>query len=89
MHEHALISDLMRQILKTAESERAMAVVGVTVWLGALSHMSAGHFAEHFERAAAGTLAEGATVDAVVSDDIHDPHASSVLLTGVEVEAEP
>jgi len=29
MHEHALISDLMRQILKTAESEKATAVVGV------------------------------------------------------------
>jgi len=89
MHEHALMADLMREILRSAEDENAKAVTGVSVWLGALSHMSAGHFAEHFEDAAAGTIAEGASVDAVVSDDIHDPRATSVLLIGIEVEALP
>ena len=64
MHEHALMSDLMRQILKTAKSEEAQAVVAVSVWLGALSHMSPDHFAEHFEQAAAGTIAEGAAIAA-------------------------
>lgn len=87
MHEHALMADLIRQVLKAAESEKAKAVVGVSVWLGALSHMSAGHFAEHFEDAAAGTIAAGAVVDTVVSNDIHDPRATSVLLAGIEVEA--
>ena len=89
MHEHALMADLMREILRAAEDENAKAVTGVSVWLGALSHMSAGHFTEHFEDAAAGTIAEGASIDAVVSDDIHDPRATSVLLTGIEVEALP
>ena len=72
-----------------AEREEAKAVTGISVWLGALSHMSPDHFAEHFEDAAAGTIAAAATIDAVVSDDIHDPRASSVLLTGIEVEAPP
>ncbi|MEJ0097201.1 MAG: hydrogenase maturation nickel metallochaperone HypA [Bauldia sp.] len=89
MHEHALMSDLMRQILKTAEAENARAVVGVSVWLGALSHMSPDHFAEHFEHAAAGTIAEGATIETATSTDIHDPHAADVLLQGIEVDTGP
>jgi len=86
MHEHALMADLMRAVLEAAEREHAKAVVGISVWLGALSHMTPAHFAEHFEDAAAGTIAEGAAIDTVVSDDIHDPRAASVLLTGIEVE---
>jgi hydrogenase nickel incorporation protein HypA/HybF len=89
MHEHGLMTDLMRRILKTAESEKAQRVVSVSVWLGALSHMSPGHFGEHFEQAAAGTIAEGAALDVATSDDIHDPHAADVLLKGVEVETGP
>ena len=89
MHEHALMADLMRQILKTAESENARAVVGISVWVGALSHMSPGHLAEHFEQVAAGTIAEGAAVETVASTDIHDPHATAVLLKGIAVETDP
>lgn len=89
MHEHALMADLMRQIIKAAEGENARRVVGVSVWLGALSHMGAEHFAEHFHDAAAGTIAEGAEIEATASDDIHDPHASDVVLRGVEVETGP
>ena len=58
----------------------------VLVWLGALSHMSAEHFREHFDRDAAGTLAAGAELDCATSDDIADPHAMDVLLKDVEVE---
>ena len=87
MHEHALIADLVREILRAAEREQAKAVTGISVWLGALNHMSPDHFAEHFEDAAVGTIAEGAEITAEVSDDIDDPRASSVLLTGIEVEA--
>jgi hydrogenase nickel incorporation protein HypA/HybF len=89
MHEHALIADLVRAVLKAAESENARAVLGISVWLGALSHMTPAHFAEHFADAAAGTIAAGAAIDATVSDDIYDPRAASVLLTGVEVEGSP
>ena len=87
MHEHALIADLVREILRAAEREQAKAVTGISVWLGALSHKRPDHFAEHFEDAAVGTIAEGAEITAEVSDDIDDPRASSVLLTGIEVEA--
>jgi len=89
MHEHALMADLMRQILATAAKEKARRVVGISVWLGALSHMSPEHFAEHFRDAAAGTIAEGAAIGAAKSDDINDPRASDVVLKDVEVETGP
>lgn len=86
MHETSLINSLLRQIDAAAAAERAERVVGVAVWLGALSHMSAEHFAEHFERAAAGTRAEGARLDVTTSDDVDHPEAQNVLLESLEVE---
>ena len=87
MHDRAVMTDLMRHILKTAEAEGARAVTGVSVRLGALSHMTPEHFREHFEESAAGTIAAGAAVKATVSNDIHDAYATGVLLEGIEVEA--
>jgi hydrogenase nickel incorporation protein HypA/HybF len=89
MHEHALMTDLMREILKQAAAENARAVTGVSVWLGSLSHMTPQHFAEHFEDAAAGTIAAGATITATTSTDIHHPHATGVVIEGIEIEAGP
>lgn len=86
MHEHGLMKGLMRQILATAATEGALRVTGVSVRLGALSHMTPGHFGEHFERVAAGTIAEGAALDIATSEDITDPLAADVVLTGVDVE---
>ncbi|NIO41581.1 MAG: hydrogenase maturation nickel metallochaperone HypA, partial [Burkholderiales bacterium] len=60
MHEASLIMGLMRKIEAVARAEGARRVVSVAVWLGALSHMSKQHFAEHFCRAAKGTIAEAA-----------------------------
>jgi hydrogenase nickel incorporation protein HypA/HybF len=86
MHEASLISSLMRRIDEAAKNERARKVVGVTVWIGALSHISAEHFAEHFERAAAGGVAEGARLEVTVSNDVAHASAQDVLLEKIEVE---
>ena len=64
MHEHALMTGLMRQIKEIAAAEGAQRVGKVSVWLGALSHMSPGHFGEHFADAAAGSLAEAPSSNA-------------------------
>jgi hydrogenase nickel incorporation protein HypA/HybF len=80
------MANLMRRIDEVACNERATRVTAVSVWLGALSHMSAEHFAEHFERTAAGTIAEGARLDVRLSDDIRHLNAQEILLEGVEVE---
>jgi hydrogenase nickel incorporation protein HypA/HybF len=86
VHESSLMTSLMRRIEEVASAEGARRVVGVSVWLGALSHMSARHFAEHFERAAAGTIAEGARLDVNVSEDTYHAHAQDLLIESVEVE---
>ncbi len=86
MHERALMNDLMRRILATAAAENATRVTGISVHLGALSHMTPAHFADHFQQAAAGTLAEGAAITSTASEDINDPNAADVVLTSVEVE---
>jgi hydrogenase nickel incorporation protein HypA/HybF len=86
MHEQALMRDFLGRVVELAQAEGATRVTGVGVQLGALSHFTPRHFAEHFEDAARGTLAEGATVDAVLGRDIADPRAGDVVLERLEVE---
>jgi Zn finger protein HypA/HybF involved in hydrogenase expression len=76
----------MRRIDAVAKADGARRVTGVSVWIGALCHMSAGHFAEHFEQASDGTIANGARLDVIVSDDMHDMNAQDIVLRHVEVE---
>jgi hydrogenase nickel incorporation protein HypA/HybF len=87
MHEASLMADLMRRIDDIATAEGARRIVGVSVWLGALSHMSAEHFAEHFARAVAGTIAAGAQLDISVSDDPGHANAQDLVLKSVAVES--
>jgi hydrogenase nickel incorporation protein HypA/HybF len=86
MHEASLMANLMRRIEDAARAEGARRVTGVAVRLGALSHLSPEHFAEHFEEASRGSVAEGARLEIAVSDDIEDAQAQEILLESVEVE---
>jgi len=87
MHEFSLMKDLMQKIVSLARENEARRVVSVKVRLGALCHISAKHFGEHFREAASGTLAEGARLDIVESRDETDPLAQDILLEGVDVES--
>jgi hydrogenase nickel incorporation protein HypA/HybF len=87
VHEASLISGLMRRIDAIAKADGANRVVGISVWIGALCHMSADHFAEHFEHASTSTIAEGARLDVTLSDDTHDKNAQDIVLRHVEVES--
>jgi hydrogenase nickel incorporation protein HypA/HybF len=82
----SLMRDLMRKIQEVAGREGGGRVLRVDIWLGALSHMSPEHFAEHFAEVSGGTVAEGAKLSVETSDDIHDPHAQSILFRGLEME---
>jgi hydrogenase nickel incorporation protein HypA/HybF len=86
MHEASLMADLMRKIEAVARQDGAKKVLGVSVKLGALSHMSPAHFREHFAVASQGTLAQGAQLKIEVLENINDPHAQEILLESVEVE---
>jgi hydrogenase nickel incorporation protein HypA/HybF len=85
MHEHALIANLLSKIDAVAREQNARRVVGVAVWIGALAHISAEHFREHFEAGSRGSLAEGARLDIELSDDLDHPQAQDILLRRVEV----
>ena len=85
MHEASLMSGLVAQIERAARDHDASKVVGVDIWLGALSHMSPDHLSEHFGEAVRGTLAEGAELVIEQSEDIHHAQAQEVVLKGVEV----
>ena len=86
MHEASLMNSLIRQIETVASAESAGRVVSVSVWLGALSHMSEQHFADHFEQASRGTIAEGARLRITLSQDIRDTDAQLIRLESVEVD---
>jgi hydrogenase nickel incorporation protein HypA/HybF len=86
MHEASLMRNLMKQVDEVARTENARRVVAVSVWLGALSHMTEEHFGEHFRRAAVGTMAEGARLEVFISEDATHANAQDVLLESVEVE---
>ena len=85
MHEHSLIANLLTRIDAVARQENAARVVGVKVWLGALCHLSASHFREHFEDGSRGSVAQGARLDIEVSDDPDHPQAQDILLRSIEV----
>lgn len=86
MHERSLIADLMQKIVSLAWAEGAGKVISVKVRLGALCHLSAGHFREHFVHAARGTVADSARLDIEILTDVTDPYAQEILLESVEME---
>ena len=86
MHERALMNDVMRELDRVASEAGATRIERVRVRLGPLSHFTPGHFCEHFEDAARGTLAEGATVDAFVDETLEGERAHGVVIASVEVD---
>jgi hydrogenase nickel incorporation protein HypA/HybF len=85
MHEQATIRDLVATVLKVAEENDSKRVVRIKVRLGALSHFTAEHFAEHWQDATGGTIAAGCKVEAELSEDLTDPNAHGVILEDVEI----
>ena len=85
MHEASLISGLVAQVEQIARDSDAAKIVGIDIWLGALSHISPDHLEDHFVKAASGTIAEGAALAIEQSVDVHHAHAQEVVLKGVDV----
>lgn len=85
MHEFSLINNLIRKITSIALEHRARKVVGLTVKLGALSHISPDHFREHFINAIRGTVAEGARLNIEILTDMTNPQSQEVLLESIEM----
>jgi hydrogenase nickel incorporation protein HypA/HybF len=86
VHEASLMKNLMGKVEQLAREHGAGRVTRLKVKLGALSHFSPDHFREHFERAARGTVAEGASLEIELLTDISDPRAQDVVLESADVE---
>jgi hydrogenase nickel incorporation protein HypA/HybF len=85
MHETGIVRDLVHRLEHAAREAGAVRVSGVDIWLGALSQFSAGHFREHFDEAAHGSLAEGAIVRIEASTDALHPQAQHVMLQSFDL----
>jgi hydrogenase nickel incorporation protein HypA/HybF len=85
MHELSLMADLLRQIEKISRDNDGGRVVAVKVRLGALSHITPEHLAEHFHQSAVGSAADGARLEVVQMDDHHHPEAQDIILDSVEL----
>ena len=88
MHELTLLKGLLSKIEAIAEENNSDRILGVTVKLGALSHISPDHFREHFDQAVVGTVAEGAKLTVRALTDMSDPDAQQIILESVEVSQE-
>lgn len=86
MHETGLVRDLIGKAEQAARANGARRVVAIAVWLGALSHLSAGHFRAHFDAESRGTLAEGARLDITLSTDPAEPNAQHLVLVSLELD---
>lgn len=86
MHELSLIADLIRKVIAIAHEEGATKVLGATITLGALCHLSASHLREHFAHVARGTIAEGAHLEITLLTDVRDPRAQEIVLERVEIQ---
>ena len=86
MHETGLVRDLIRCIDQAAVAHGAARVACVRVWLGALSHLSATHFREHFLAESRGGAAEGAALEITESTDLADPDAQHLRLESLDLE---
>lgn len=86
MHEFSLMRGLMKQITDVAQQNNAQRVVGIRIKIGALAHISADHFREHFEEAAAGTVAFGAKLQIDMDGDVKSPFAHDIVIDSVDIE---
>lgn len=85
MHEFSLLADLLRKIEEVRQKEGAEKVVSVTVKLGALAHISADHFREHFEHAVQDGPIAGAKLMVTEDHDEMAPDAQDIRLLSLEV----
>jgi hydrogenase nickel incorporation protein HypA/HybF len=85
MHESGLIGALLRQVEAQARAASARRVLGVELWVGALSGFSEAHLREHFAHEVQGTLADGARLTVVCSDEITHPDAAHLVLRSIEI----
>ncbi len=87
MHEMTLLNDLLKKVREVAKSEQGKRVKSISVWLGAMSHISADHFKEHFDWATKDSDLDGVPLNIETSTDAFHPQAQDILLKSVDIES--
>lgn len=86
MHEHSLMQNLFQKIENIASHSGAKRVTKVHVKIGALAHISASHFREHFDEIRPTSVAKDAELMISMDDNIHDAQAQDITLLSVDIE---
>jgi len=86
MHELSLAKDAVRKVERVVWEAGGGRVVRVSVSVGALAAVSAGHLRRHFAEAARGTRAEGARLDLRDEDGVGAPDADALRIDSIEIE---
>jgi len=79
MHEQSLILNLINRIDQLAAEEHRLPV-GAVIQIGALAHISAEHFRDHFVRETEGTPLQNLDLKIELLDDIYHPRAQDIVL---------
>ena len=86
MHEFTHLKYIMEKLTQISEQEGGARIAVVRVTIGALTHVSPSYFQAHFERAASGTVAQGADLVVLENMDKDDPLAQEIVLNSVDIE---
>jgi len=86
MHEHSLIKNLIDKVDEIARGQESGRVTAIKVRLGALAHISAPHFREHFDNETQGSVLEGVMLNVEEMTDPFDPMAQEILLESVDFD---
>ncbi len=85
MHEEALMRDLHRKLIEIGRTEGSERFTRVVLWVGALSHVPEETLRARWPEIAEGTPAAAADLEIETSQDLHDPRATGVVLTSVDL----
>lgn len=85
MHEWKLTRALVRDVARAAALNNASRVLSVRLRAGPLAGISPDHLREQFRIAALGSVAEGASLDIIVSDDLNADAATGLIIESLEL----
>lgn len=88
MHESKLVTNLVDEAVRIAESNDSERVHEMRVSIGALSHVTPLSLESHLHDAATGTLMEDSTFTVTKSTDPHAPDALDVRLVAMTIGAD-
>ena len=89
MHEEAMVRDLRAKFVELGRERPSERIVRVSMWVGALSHLTAPELSSLWEKVTEGTPAEGAQLSVEASGDLHDPRAHGIVLRDVTFRGGP